>query len=173
MPIYNEISQILLDESPWVWLYQGYRFQVRVPELEGFVPHPTGSLKSLRDVTLDVRLGVASLNSGVEHVASHRAAVDAGVVPGAVALVRHRGEVVLHEAFGSASLVPEARPMTPDTVFDLASLTKPLVGAGVALALVDRGAFSLDEEVTTFLPELESFRAKGVTMRRCSPTPPA
>ncbi len=38
--------------------------------------------------------------------------------------------------------------MTPDTVFDLASLTKPLVGAGVALALVDRGAFSLDEEIT-------------------------
>ncbi|MGH9246908.1 MAG: ABC transporter substrate-binding protein [Acidimicrobiales bacterium] len=52
VPIYNEISRILLDESPWVWLYQGYRYQVRVPELEGFVPHPTGSLKSLRDVTL-------------------------------------------------------------------------------------------------------------------------
>ena len=52
VPIYHQISQILLDESPWVWLYQGYRFQVRVPELEGFVPHPTGSLKSLRQVTL-------------------------------------------------------------------------------------------------------------------------
>jgi len=52
VPIYQEISQILLDESPWVWLYRGYRYQVRVPELEGFVPHPTGSLKSLRDVVL-------------------------------------------------------------------------------------------------------------------------
>ena len=93
-------------------------------------------------------------------------AVDAGVVPGAVAHVRHRGDVVLHEAFGSASLVPPTRPMLPDTVFDLASLTKPLVGAGVALALVDRGCFSLDEEVTAWLPELEQFRAKGVTLRR-------
>jgi peptide/nickel transport system substrate-binding protein len=52
VPIYNEISQILLDESPWVWLYRGYRYQVRVPELEGFVPHPTGSLKSLRGVQI-------------------------------------------------------------------------------------------------------------------------
>jgi peptide/nickel transport system substrate-binding protein len=52
VPIYNEISRILLDESPWVWLYQGFRYQVRVPELEGFIPHPTGSLKSLRGVTL-------------------------------------------------------------------------------------------------------------------------
>lgn len=95
-----------------------------------------------------------------------RSAVDGGVVPGAVALVRHRGEVVLHEAFGVASAVPETRPMTPDTVFDLASLTKPIAGAGVALALADRGCFSLDEEVTAWLPELETFRGAGVTIRR-------
>lgn len=50
--IYNEISRILLDESPWVWLFRGFRTQVHVPELEGFVSHPTGSLKSLRSVTL-------------------------------------------------------------------------------------------------------------------------
>ena len=56
--------------------------------------------------------------------------------------------------------------MAPDTVFDLASLTKPLVGAAVALALVDRGRCSLDEEVTTWLPELDSFRGEGVTLRR-------
>ncbi len=103
----------------------------------------------------------------MDHVrAAVQTAVDAGVVPGAVAHVRHRGEVLLHAAFGSASLVPPARPMAPDTVFDLASLTKPLVGAGVALALVDRGCCSLDEEVTTWLPEIEAFRAKGVTLRR-------
>jgi serine-type D-Ala-D-Ala carboxypeptidase len=103
----------------------------------------------------------------VDHVrAAVQTAVDNGVVPGAVALVRHRGEVLLHEALGSASVVPHARAMAPDTVFDLASLTKPLVGASVALALVDRGCFSLDEEVTTLLPELEQFRAKGVTLRR-------
>jgi CubicO group peptidase (beta-lactamase class C family) len=107
------------------------------------------------------------LSGGADHVrGAIQNAVDAGVVPGAVALVRHRGEVVLHEAFGSASVGPENRPMSPDTVFDLASLTKPLVGAGVALALADRGCFSLDEEVTTWLPELEQFRAKGVTLRR-------
>ena len=53
--------------------------------------------------------------------------------------------------------------MTADTVFDLASLTKPIVGAGVAMALVDEGQVSLDEEVTTWLPELDEFRGKGVT----------
>ena len=52
VPIYAEISRILLEESPWVWLYQGYRYQVLSPDVEGFVPHPTGSLASLREVTL-------------------------------------------------------------------------------------------------------------------------
>ncbi len=52
MPIYQEISRILLEESPWVWLYQGYRYQVLSPDVEGFVPYPTGSLVSLREVTL-------------------------------------------------------------------------------------------------------------------------
>jgi CubicO group peptidase (beta-lactamase class C family) len=93
-------------------------------------------------------------------------AVAAGTVPGAVALVRHRGEVVFHEAFGLAATGPNPRPMTPSTLFDLASVTKPLVAANVSLALVDRGAISLDEEVTTVLPELRSFRGEGVTIRR-------
>lgn len=93
-------------------------------------------------------------------------AVETGTVPGAVALVRHRGEVVLHEAHGMAATAPDLRPMAPATVFDLASLTKPLVGAAVTLALVDRGALSLDQEVTGFLPELGGLRGAGVTFRR-------
>lgn len=50
--IYTEISRLLLDASPWVWLYTGYRYQALQPEVTGFVPNPTGSLKSLRDVRI-------------------------------------------------------------------------------------------------------------------------
>ncbi len=52
VPIYQEISEILLDESPWVWLFRGFRNQVVSPDLSGFISHPTGSLKSLRAATL-------------------------------------------------------------------------------------------------------------------------
>jgi peptide/nickel transport system substrate-binding protein len=52
VPIYQEISRILLDESPWVWLFRGFRVEVLSADLTGFVPHPAGSLKSLRGATL-------------------------------------------------------------------------------------------------------------------------
>ena len=52
VPIYAEISRILLEESPWVWLYQSYRYQVLSPDVEGFVANPPDPLASLREVTL-------------------------------------------------------------------------------------------------------------------------
>lgn len=93
-------------------------------------------------------------------------AVDGGTVAGAVALVRLRGEEVWHEAFGQASVTPEPQPMARETIFDLASLTKPLVGATVSLALVEQGILSLDEEITRLVPELAHLKRKGVTLRR-------
>lgn len=92
-------------------------------------------------------------------------AVDAETVPGVVALIRLGGKVIWHEAFGLASATPR-RAMTPETIFDLASVTKPLVGATLTLALVDRGVLSLDDEITSVLPELEKAKRKGVTFRR-------
>ncbi len=50
--IYGEIGRTLLEASPWVWLYSGYKYQVLQPGLTDFVPMPTGSLKSLRQVHL-------------------------------------------------------------------------------------------------------------------------
>ena len=56
-------------------------------------------------------------------------AVDRGNIPGAVVLVGHNGKVVYRKAFGSRSLEPTREPMTVDTIFDLASLTKCIATA--------------------------------------------
>jgi peptide/nickel transport system substrate-binding protein len=50
--IYDQISQQLLEASPWVWLYTGYRYQLLQPDVTGFVPMPNGSLQFLREVRL-------------------------------------------------------------------------------------------------------------------------
>ena len=95
-----------------------------------------------------------------------REAVDTGTIPGAVALVRWRGQVVLHEAVGWAVLEPEKRPMRADTIFDLASLTKPLVTAPLVLQLAERGAISLDDPAATYLSPLARFAGGTVTVRQ-------
>src|SRR5262245_40753645 len=68
-------------------------------------------------------------------------------LPGAVVLVLHRGETVYHKAFGQRSRQPTATPMRPDTVFDLASLTKPVATATSILILVEQGKLHLTDRV--------------------------
>lgn len=93
-------------------------------------------------------------------------AVQRGDVPGAVAVVSVAGRVVLRRAAGWSALEPERRPMRDDTVFDLASLTKPLSTATLLLTLVDSGDVSLDDPVGTYVPGFRGLGEKGVTPRR-------
>src|SRR3954454_25185563 len=79
--------------------------------------------------------------------------VDAGDAPGVVALVA-RGDDVDLVAAGSLDLDGGA-PMTPDTIFRVASITKPITAAAVLL-LVEEGALALDDQIARWLPELAS-----------------
>jgi CubicO group peptidase (beta-lactamase class C family) len=80
--------------------------------------------------------------------------VERGELPGAVGLVGHRGAldvaVVGRQAFGGA-------PMRRDTLFRIASLTKP-IAAAAAMALVEAGVLRLDDPVDRWLPELAGRR---------------
>lgn len=82
-----------------------------------------------------------------------QASVDSGHVPGAVALVAH-GENVEVQAVGSVDTEGTA-PMARDTIFRIASITKPIVAAAVML-LVEDGRIALDDPVGKWLPELAS-----------------
>jgi CubicO group peptidase (beta-lactamase class C family) len=73
------------------------------------------------------------------------------VFPGAVLLAGVDGEVVLHRAYGMADLFSK-RPVTLDTCFDLASLTKPLATAAACMVLVQQGRLELDRPCTEILP---------------------
>jgi len=78
------------------------------------------------------------------------AACEAGAVPGAVALLSRRGQV---EVACAGVRTVDGEPMTRDTVFRIASLTKPITAAAV-MVLVERGRLRLDDPVNGLLPEL-------------------
>ena len=67
------------------------------------------------------------------------AAIRDGTVPGAVLIVGHDGAVVYRKAYGERALEPRREPMTLDTVFDLASLTKVIVTTTAVMQLGREG----------------------------------
>ena len=102
----------------------------------------------------------------VDH-ALDRAIADAEI-PGAVVLARMPGEgesVEYASARGHAVLHPERVPMTRETIFDLASLTKPLATTTAVLLLASDGAIGLDDPVAAFLPDFAAGGKAKVTIR--------
>ena len=84
-----------------------------------------------------------------------QSAVETGVFPGAVLLVRVRGRSVCHRAFGCAALLPQREPALLNTLYDLASLTKPLATATAVLWLIQETRLSLDTFLDDVLTELK------------------
>jgi len=93
-------------------------------------------------------------------------AVASGELPGAVVLVGQGDRVLFHRAYGARRLLPAPQPMTEDTIFDLASLTKPLGTTLAVMALVERGRVALDAPLGRYLREFRGRAFRGVTLRR-------
>jgi len=92
------------------------------------------------------------------------AAIDAGKMPGCVLIVGRHDEVLVRKAYGSKALLPERVPMTLDTVFDLASLTKPLATSTSIMILAERGKIDLHAPASRYVPELA--RLPGFTVEQ-------
>jgi CubicO group peptidase (beta-lactamase class C family) len=86
------------------------------------------------------------------------AAIGENKLPGCVVVVGYRGRIIHAQAYGNRRIEPEREAMTVDTVFDLASLTKPIATATSAMILVQRNKLRLDDAVAKHLPE---FAANG------------
>lgn len=93
-------------------------------------------------------------------------AVAKGHIPGAVVLVGHNGKVIYRKAFGSRSLEPTVEPMTVDTIFDMASLTKVLATTGSIMRMVQLGQIKLNDPVARYLPEFAQNGKGEITIRQ-------
>lgn len=94
------------------------------------------------------------------------AALTEGKAPGCVVVVGRKDEILYKHAFGQRALEPSRLPMQEDTVFDLASLTKPIATASSVMVLVDRGQVALDEPVATYVPEFGRAGKGSITVRQ-------
>jgi CubicO group peptidase (beta-lactamase class C family) len=92
-------------------------------------------------------------------------AITAHKLPGAVVVIGHGGKVVFHQAYGLRKLAGEpglegspapAEPMTEDTIFDMASLTKPFATATAVMQLYEQGKIQFDDPVQQYLPDFNT-----------------
>ena len=94
-----------------------------------------------------------------------RDAIHDDQIPGAVVLVWHNGQVVYRRAFGNRALEPRREPMTLDTIFDVASLTKVVATTTAVMQLVQKGEVRLNDPVAKYLPEFAVNGKEEITVR--------
>ena len=101
-------------------------------------------------------------------------AIAAKKLPGAVVLIGHNGHIVFEHAYGNRILAGEpgldgkpspAEPMTEDTIFDMASLTKCLATATAVMQLYELHKFDFDDPVAKYIPEFAANGKEHVTIR--------
>ena len=92
-------------------------------------------------------------------------AIAADKLPGGVVVIGYGGRIAFHQAYGSRKLAGEpgldgspapAEPMTEDTIFDIASLTKPLATATAVMQLYEQGKVGFDDPVQKYLPDFNT-----------------
>ena len=92
-------------------------------------------------------------------------AVRNGNAPGAVLLVGHNGLIAYRKAYGNLTVEPKAEPMTPETIFDLASLTKVIATTTCVMRLEQLGQIKLNDPVAKYIPDFAQNGKEDVTIR--------
>ena len=93
------------------------------------------------------------------------AAIARHELPGAVVLIGRGDAIVYHGAFGQRAIARPPEPMTEDTIFDLASLTKVVATTTSVMKLVEEGRIRLNEPVSQFIPEFARYGKSGIQIR--------
>ncbi len=95
-----------------------------------------------------------------------REAIERGQLPGAVVAVVRQGKLPFLKAYGQRSKQPAETPMTVDTVFDLASLTKPIATATSVMVLLEQGKLRLIDRVAQHVPEFAVNGKEKITIEQ-------
>ncbi len=92
-------------------------------------------------------------------------AIAAKKLPGAVVVIGHDNKIAFEQAYGHRSLEPTVEPMTEDTIFDMASLSKCLSTAVAVMQLYEEHKFKFDDPVAKYLPAFAANGKENITIR--------
>jgi uncharacterized protein YbbC (DUF1343 family)/CubicO group peptidase (beta-lactamase class C family) len=107
--------------------------------------------------------GSAARFAGIDRLIEE--AIAAGQTPGAVVLIGRNGTVLYEKAYGRRAVAPSPEPMTLDTIFDLASLTKVVATTTAVMKLVEQGRVRLNDPVAAFVPGFDRYGKSAISIR--------
>ncbi len=119
--------------------------------------------------TAQTRVQPAAVAESAQGFAPIESLVNAAIarheLPGAVVLIGRGDTIRYQHAFGQRAVLPVPEPMTEDTIFDLASLTKVVATTTSVMMLVEQGRIRLTDPVFQFIPGFEAHEKRGITIR--------
>jgi CubicO group peptidase (beta-lactamase class C family) len=108
---------------------------------------------------------------GMAHLSRHvQGYIDDGRLPGAITLVARHGKIVHFETYGQRD-VEAAKPVDPDTIFRIYSMTKPIVSVAL-MALYEEGRFQIDDPVSAYIPQFKGLQVLEGPYSADAPTRP-
>ncbi len=117
------------------------------------------SLRAVPELGFD-----GELSSQVDRAVNR--AIETGKIPGAVVFIGRNGTIAYSKSYGLRSVGPEKELMSADTIFDLASLTKPIATAASIMLLVERGKMKLDDTLGKLLPDFDNGGKSAITVEQ-------
>ncbi len=137
----------------------GLLLSLLIVSAQSFSAYPSSQLPAAK---------AALVNLSSQRLAEIDDAVAEGIskkqLPGAVILVARHGRVVWRKAYGARAVEPAREPMSADTIFDVASLTKVVATATSIMILVERGKLRLTDPVSNYIPELKGDGKERITI---------
>lgn len=142
-----------------------------------WTPRPSAAIRRLASVVLAVLFmgtnspapaqdAPAASPSFTQIASICNAAIAEKKFPGCVVVVGNSAGIQFQHSFGNRRLLPEPEPMTVDTLFDMASLTKPIATATSVMRLIDQGKIELDAPVAKYIPEFGTNGKDAITVRQ-------
>jgi CubicO group peptidase (beta-lactamase class C family) len=93
--------------------------------------------------------------------------IEAGEMPGCVVCIGRGGRIAFLKAYGHRQIEPDKIAMTVDTVFDMASITKPVATATSIMLLIERGELGLQDRIAAHLPAFAANGKEKITVEDC------
>ena len=158
--VQNDSIRALVDEHCRRVLHAKYRYVV--PYLDDEIEVPGKEHEAAcKDIVADLNLNIdRRIDTIVER------AIGAGAMPGCQVLVMHHGRVVTERCYGHLTYDPASPSVTPQTVYDLASLTKVTATTLAIMHLVDYGQVGINDKLSKYLPYLKNTDKESITLKQ-------